>query len=125
MTAILSVNSYPMDWVRRDLPKMRDARLLDASFVRSLDLGTLTVSLYESGYDRGRLTSMLAERLQSLMVAISEGTLDCLEQLVNAGKAEEAMAALQLVSGDWATGRSGTHGFFYSLTESPVARSSE
>lgn len=99
VTAILSVNSYPLERVHRILPRMRTAHLLEPRFVSQLDLGPLTVRLYESGYDRGKLTSMFAERLQGLMKSIAAGELEGLGEHVESENAAATMDLLQKVSG--------------------------
>ena len=99
VTAILAVNSFPIERVQKVLPALRAAQLLDPTYVASLDLGPLTVQLYNAGYDRGMLTSRIAERLQALMKAIREGQLDELEAFIRDRDAEKATAALVKVWG--------------------------
>lgn len=76
VTAILAVNRYPIEKVWNLLPELRKSGLIDPGSVADADIGDLTVRLASAGYDRGMLTSMLAGRLQNLMRAVGEGTLD-------------------------------------------------
>lgn len=76
VTALFAVNSYSYDRVHALLPRFRAAHLLDPEHVTSLDIGPLTVAIYEAGYDRGLLTSRFAERLAGLMAALHKGDLD-------------------------------------------------
>ncbi len=99
VTSILAVNSFPILKVQDLLPRMREARLLDPAFVAVQKLGTITVQLYNSGYDRGMLTSRFAERLLALMKSIERGELAQLEPLVREGKKEQATALLLKVWG--------------------------
>jgi hypothetical protein len=93
--AVLAVQSYPYERVYRALPKLREARLLDPDHVTSLELGPLTVALFNAGYDRGMLTSRFAERLCALMRAIKDGELDALPGHV-ASNEETAGCALMI-----------------------------
>lgn len=97
--AILSVNSYAYEKAHGLMPSLRVARLLDASHVTSLDLGPLTVALYNAGYDRGMLTSRIAERLQGLMRSVRGGLLDDLPGYVAKPDEASALAVLQKVPG--------------------------
>lgn len=99
VTSILAVNKFPILKVQDLLPRMREARLLDPAFVAEQELGALTVQLYNSGYDRGMLTSRLAERLLALMKSIERGELARLEAFVREGKKEQATALLLQVWG--------------------------
>jgi 3-methyladenine DNA glycosylase/8-oxoguanine DNA glycosylase len=74
--ALLGVNNYPLEKVWNLLPRLREGGLTQPSQVASEDLNRLTARLITAGYDRGRLTGMLAERLQHLMTAIASGRLD-------------------------------------------------
>ena len=92
--AVLAVNKYPIEKVWDLLPRLREARLLDPSFVTGADPGDLTVLLAKAGYDRGMLTSMLAERLRNLMAAVSAGALD---QLPGAAARRDKPAAVEIL----------------------------
>lgn len=76
IVAILAVNSYPMERVARILPELRSNRLTDPEFVAAADLEEVTRLLYKSGYERGTLVGMFAERLKSLMAKIENDSLD-------------------------------------------------
>jgi hypothetical protein len=73
LVSVLAVNSYPLEKAWALLPSLRDAHLTDPVFVASSDIAALTVLLAESGYNKGILTGLFAERVQQLMRAIHEG----------------------------------------------------
>jgi endonuclease III-like uncharacterized protein len=76
VTALLAVNNYSLEKVWKLLPRLQEEGLTKPGPVASEDLSRLTIRLAAAGYDRGRLTAMFAERLQSLMAAIGSGQLD-------------------------------------------------
>lgn len=97
--AILAVNSYPVARVMKIVPRLRTNTLLTPSYVASLEIGPLTAQLYEAGYDRGMLTWRIAERFHHLMVAIDNGALDALEDLVARNDQIEAVRVLLTLRG--------------------------
>src|SRR5262245_22404361 len=64
--AMLAVSLYPLERVLMLRDEMRQRGLLDPSKLARYDVGELTMELKRGGYDRGRLTSMYADRLVSL-----------------------------------------------------------
>ena len=76
VVAVLSVNNYRLEKTWALLPRFRVARVTDPKFVVTQDLASLTVLLSSSGYDRGTLTGLFAERIKDLMTAIESGELD-------------------------------------------------
>ncbi len=99
VASVLSVNSYPLEKSWSLLPALGKSSLTDPDFVAGADPGDVTVRLGQSGYNRGMLTGMMAERLRSLMVAVNAGTLDGLEGLVAGDKKEKALSLLRTVNG--------------------------
>lgn len=76
VVAILAVNSFPLDKAWELLPRLREAKITSPNVVAEFEVGALTVALAASGYDRGMLTGLFAERLKDLMSAIISGALD-------------------------------------------------
>ena len=64
-----------------------------------MDAAQLTVALATAGYDRGLLTSMIAERLHALMVAAERGALDGLVDAVSAKDAPRGHEILRSIRG--------------------------
>ena len=85
VVAVLAVGGWPAPDVRSALPALRPLGVLSPEQVSTMDLGVLTVALAKNGYNRGLLTSMYAERLQSVMKAVHSGSLDGLPELVRKG----------------------------------------
>lgn len=98
LVAQLSVYNWSMERVWKLLPALRHAGLTNPESF-PVDLGKTTVALYEAGYDRGMLTEMFAERAASLMAFAQSGELDPLDDLVAAGKKEEAVKLLLRIRG--------------------------
>jgi len=98
VVALLAVNQYPIEKAWALLPALRSEGL-NAPATTPADLGEATVMLANAGYNRGLLTSMFAERIQNLMWAVRDGRLDGFDELVTAGKKNEAMALLCSISG--------------------------
>ena len=94
VTAILAVNRYTIERAWDLLPKLREAGLTDPTSVAEEDIGKLTVRLASAGYDRGMLTSMLAERVQNLMRAVVAGKVD---GLVGAAARHDKQAAVEIL----------------------------
>ena len=99
VAALLAVNAWPLDKVFKAVPLMREAGLLDPAVVANGDIGQLTVKLASSGYDRGLLTSMLAERLQNLMREVVSGALDAVADAQARSDREAAIELLCTVKG--------------------------
>ena len=81
--AVLAVNSWPLD---KDWDLMEDLRreeLFVPSKVAELSLKQVSQRLVASGYNRGNLTWMIAERLKNVMEAIADGQLDDIVDAVN------------------------------------------
>lgn len=94
VAAILAVNRYPIEKAWDLLPKLREAGLTVPDMVVDEDIGRLTVRLASAGYDRGMLTSMLADRLQGLMRAVQQGQLD---GLAAASARKDKKAAVEIL----------------------------
>jgi len=97
--AVLAVNSYPLAKVMNIVPRLKTNELLTPSYVAALDIGTLTVQLFEAGYERGMLTSRIAERFNSLMSDIDKGVLDALQDLVTRKNQNGAIQLLLTLRG--------------------------
>jgi len=96
IVSILAVNSYTLERVLGHISSFKMQGLLDFRSVSEMDVGTIAVKLTKSGYNRGLLNGMMAERIKDLMTAISEGYLDKLPELVL--KKDKAAALLLLCS---------------------------
>lgn len=97
--AILAVNGFSSTKVMSIVPRLKVRQLLTPAYVAALEMGALTAQLFESGYERGALTSMFAERLQGLMIAIHEGDLDAVQDLVSQSKKDETIQLLLRLRG--------------------------
>jgi hypothetical protein len=75
LTAILSVNRYPLEKAWALLPRLRAVGLTDPTRVAAMDLPATIEALVVAGYDRKNLTCIFAERVKSLMDAINTGKL--------------------------------------------------
>jgi hypothetical protein len=69
VTTLVAVNNYSLEKVWKVLPRLQNEGLTNPGLVASEDLSRLTIRLVEAGYDRGRLTTMFAGRLQHLMAS--------------------------------------------------------
>ena len=98
VVALLAVNRYPLEKAWGLLPALEANGFTDPATVPE-DIGEATKKLWDSGYDRGLLTSMFAERIQSLMAAVKAGQLARLDELVDARKKAETVALLCTVPG--------------------------
>lgn len=99
VTAVLAVNQYPIEKAWDLLPTLREAGLTDPRTFAHGEIGDVTRRLATAGYDRGRLTSMLASRLQGLMNAVQDGLLDDLPEAAALGDRAAAAVILQRVKG--------------------------
>ena len=84
LLAMLSVNNYPVTDAWALLPALRTAGLFDAARVASMDQSEIVARLKMAGYDRGKITEILAPRLQALMRAAEDGVLDGVSMIVEA-----------------------------------------
>ena len=74
--AVLAVNAYPLERAQRLLPALRALGLLAPEQARAMSLERVIAGLEQAGYARGKLTWMVAERLQGVMEACATGRLD-------------------------------------------------
>ena len=99
VTAVLAVQNYSLEKAWGLLSALRDAGLLEPDAVAALSVERLAARLAKAGYDRGRLTEMMAGRFKSLMVAVANGDLDDLDGAVRANDSRAAQSLLQRVHG--------------------------
>lgn len=99
VTSVLAVNGYPLEKVWNQLPGLRAQRITDAVWVATADLGDVVAHLTASGHERGMLAGMMAERLQSLMVAIASSRLDGLPGMIERRDRLAAAELLRTVKG--------------------------
>ena len=93
VVALLAVSAYPMERVAKILPSLRESKLTEPAFVAAADEGEITKRLNGSGYQRGLLVGMYAERLQAVMQHICSGGIDGIEPLI-ATRDREAIGAI-------------------------------
>lgn len=99
VVALLAVNGYSLEKVHRVLPGLRAAGLADTESAAQKDLPAVIAALTMAGYDRGRLTWLLAERLRALVAAARCGDLDALADAVERRDEETAMQMMLRVHG--------------------------
>jgi hypothetical protein len=99
VAASLAVNKYPLERSWNLLPKLREQQLTDPAFVASLDVGELKEKLIAIGYDRGKLTPMLAGRFKDLMTDIVAGVLSELPKAISENNKQVAIEILCKVRG--------------------------
>jgi hypothetical protein len=94
--ALLAVNNFPLEKGQALLPALKAEGLLEPVAVSSMSLEPIISGLVRSGYDRGKLTWMFAERLKTVMGELASGRLDALaDALVGQDKA----AGVKLLEG--------------------------
>ena len=99
VVATLSVNSYPVTWTWELLPALEEHGLLDPIRVAARDPGELIDALELAGYARGKITWIVAPRLQTLMSEVGAGKLDGLSEAVTAGDEAAATELLTAIRG--------------------------
>lgn len=99
VASVLAVNSYSLEKAWALVQRLREAGLTDPAQVATLDIGTITVRLASSGYDRGFITGILAERVKDLMNAMARGQLDELPGAIAQKDARRASTILETVRG--------------------------
>jgi hypothetical protein len=99
VVALLGVNSYSPARVYDLLPQMRDHRLLDPDWTSTATIGQVTVALTKSGYTRGMLNGIMAERLIALMSAIAAGRMSILASAIAQNDRAAATSLLREVRG--------------------------
>lgn len=97
--SLLSINNYAVTKTWDLLPQLREAGLTDPKRVAGLDGGVLSRELKSAGYDRGKITDIIAPRLRNLMALIEEGDLDSLPDLVARGDKDGVQASLVAIEG--------------------------
>lgn len=99
IVALLSINKYTVTMTWNLLPRFRDAGLTNPRRVAEMDEGTLLQELKRAGYDRGKITDIIAPRLRNLMVCIRSGDLDTLPTMVGRDDEESVKAKLREING--------------------------
>lgn len=99
LVAMLAVNSYGLEKAYALLPQLREAGLTDPENVANSDVGDVMVRMYESGYQRGLLGEMFAERVKHLMTLASQGELDSLEDFLESNQREQVVELLCQIKG--------------------------
>ena len=82
--ALLSINNHSVTKTWDQLPRLRDAGLTEPKRVAGMEPDLLSARLKAAGYDRGKITDILAPRLKALMMQVDRGQLDSLADLVAA-----------------------------------------
>lgn len=95
VVALLSINNYPVTTTWDLLPRLRAGGLTDAQRMVVLDSAAIALRLKAAGYDRGKITDILAPRLRNLLKLANDGALDALPNLVQTG-GEESVRSLLL-----------------------------
>jgi hypothetical protein len=85
--AMLAVSQYPIERALGLRDRLRDAGLLDPRNLATWTVARVADELRSSGYDRGRLTSMYADRLVSLG-KVYEGERERCEEILREGSDE-------------------------------------
>jgi hypothetical protein len=100
VVAVLAVSAWPPVKVFDVLPRLRAKGLLDPGEVVKADVRQVAARLVESGYDRGHpFTTIYAARLQSMMMAITEGKLDPVVQYAAVGNRTAFLREIQQIHG--------------------------
>ena len=99
ITALLAVNNYPITRVWQILPALREAHLCEVEKVVAMDNAEVVRRLRSAGYDRGKVTLILAPRLRALMMKTQAGALDELSAAVENRDFELANSILLPVPG--------------------------
>lgn len=99
VVATLSVNSYPVTSTWELLPALGEQGLLDFAGVAARAPGELIDALERAGYRRGKITWIVAPRLQTLMSEVGAGKLDGLSEAVSAGDETAATELLTAIRG--------------------------
>ena len=99
LVAILAVNSYGLEKAYALLPQLREAGLTNPESVANADVGDVMVRMYESGYQRGLLGEMFAQRVKHLMTLASRGELDLLDDFLENNQREQAIELLCQIKG--------------------------
>ena len=99
VVAILSVNLYPVERTFEHLDGFVREGLVDPTNLATWSVAETTHRLRLAGYDRGRLTPMMAERLVSLGRFVQEGGREHCDAVLLRGEADEISALLSPVRG--------------------------
>jgi endonuclease III-like uncharacterized protein len=99
IVSLLAVNSYGVEKSYALLPNLRNMGLTDPTQVAKADTVDVMMRLDRSGYNRGMLSDMMADRLINLMKAVSNGELEDLTGLVSKGDEAGASELLCKVKG--------------------------
>lgn len=85
VASLLAVNAFRLEKAQALLPALDRNGLLSPAGVQQMRLAEVIARLVDSGYDRGKLTWLFAERLKDLMDAILAGRLDGLAEALLRG----------------------------------------
>ncbi len=96
VTAMLTVNGYPVDRAAALMPKFREHGLLNPTELAKLNGEQIIAAMREAGYQRGGFLPILSFRLGELMEALASNTLDSLA--MHADKRDEAQFCALLSS---------------------------
>ena len=99
IAAALAVQNYRVEKAWKLLPGLRAAGLTDPASVAVDDVEALTAKLVAAGYDRGKLTGMIAGRFRRLMEQINAGGLDGIAEAVRNEDRDGVIAILTELHG--------------------------
>lgn len=99
VTAMLTVNQFPLERAAALMPKFRQHGLLSPKAVLEMDQKTIIQRMSDGGYSRGGFLPILSFRLVHLMQAISKGTLNDLAGHISSGNKEAFVESLTAIHG--------------------------
>lgn len=99
LLALLAVNAMPLQRVYAIREQLLEAGLLDFAAVAKLSVPEVTQRLVAAGYDRRRLTALIADRVRALAAALTDEELRKIADDVNAGRRSEVNATLSRLRG--------------------------
>ncbi len=99
VASVLAVNQYSLSKAQALLPKLEREGMTSVQRLRSMSLADVIAALIAAGYDRKRLTWMLAERLKLLADSVAAGELDELAHALDQGDQAQGCAILERLPG--------------------------
>jgi len=99
VTAMLTVNQYPLDKAVALMPGFKKHDLLSPEAVAEKDQETVMQQMRDSGYTRGGFLPIVSYRLFQLMEAIRNRELDKLAEHVQTGNEDAFVNALTRIHG--------------------------
>jgi endonuclease III-like uncharacterized protein len=99
VTALLTVNLYPVDRAAALMPAFKAKGLLDPARVAALPQDQLAEAMKDAGYARGGFLPIVSFRMYPLMEAVAGGQLDELEGAVAARDKDRFAKVLSSVHG--------------------------